>query len=403
MSIRRKYLDRLRLFAAFLVVLMHITSTLFSGLRNVESSTFRTLAMLNQLSGIAVPLFLMVSGSLIFKKPFSRKKQFSLSIKMLILYFIFGVVEYISKGGWEIIPYIVNPFSYKRWIGIGVTVFLGYYYITSKKPLHMTLRLIGIYFFFSVLDFAFSIDKTIVDSIFNPDSYRWYLILLIGIYMIQPILFQIANDKRLLNIAIAVGFIYALCYNLSLAPHLSVFDIFTKDMAGAFAYRTIFYLLLGQYMVKFMLSHDSFRLIRVKIYAFVLIVISTLIQMNMVWNSSAEIGDFYMRHKDYFSIYIIANSLLVYTLVYSYAFSDPIHKVCGSAALYIYLYHLPVMKLINYVFGVAAWEGTFKNVMLLAIITYLGSLGLALITNYAMKLIKPYMGERFETIEVESE
>ena len=81
MSIRRNYLDRLRLFAAFLVIIL-----------NVQGSTSALHATINQLSSIAVPLFLLVTGSLIFKKPYTRQKQISRILLMLATYFIFGVV-----------------------------------------------------------------------------------------------------------------------------------------------------------------------------------------------------------------------------------------------------------------------------------------------------------------------
>lgn len=387
MSIRRNYLDRLRLFAAFLVIILNI---------NVQNSTSILHATINQLSSIAVPLFLLVTGSLILKEPYTRQKQISHILLMLATYFIFGVVEYICKGGYAVISYMLYPFTYKRWIGIGITVFFAYYYITAKKPVSMILCLLGIYLFFSVVDFAICKDKGIVNAIFDANSYRWYLLMLAGIYLIQPILYHIANEKKLLHLGIIAGLIYALCYNLSLIGSFSFFNIFTQGMAAALAYRAIFYLLLGRFMVDFMLSHDSFRLQRVKIYAFVLIIISTIIQTNLV----KENGN--VAYSDYFSIFIIANSLLVYTLVYSYTFSSEIHKICGNAALYIYLYHWPVMKILDNIFLFRAKASTTLNIMLYSAIVFVLSVLLAVITKYVIKLIQPYLGKKIDVTREES-
>ena len=385
MSIRRNYLDRLRLFAAFLVIIL-----------NVQGSTSALHATINQLSSIAVPLFLLVTGSLIFKKPYTRQKQISRILLMLATYFVFGVVEYICAGGYELIPYMLYPFTYKRWIGIGVSVFFAYYYIIAKKPLSMILCLLSIYLFFSVVDFALCEDKGIVNAIFDAKSYRWYLLMLAGIYLIQPILYRIANEKKLLHLGIIAGLIYALCYNLSLIGSFSFFNIFTQGMAAALAYRAIFYLLLGRFMVDFMISHDSFRLKRVKIYAFVLIIISTIIQTNLV-KDNGNLG-----YSDYFSIFIIANSLLVYTLVYSYTFSSEVHKICGNAALYIYLYHWPVMKLLDKIFLFSTKANTPLNIMLYSAIIFVLSALLAVITKYVIKLIQPYLGKKTDVTSEES-
>lgn len=390
MSFRRsKYLDKIRVYACFLVILMH-TSTLFSAFKNVQDINFSGLAVLNQLSAIAVPLFLMVTGSLILKTPYTSKKQFKLIMRMLILYVVFGVIEYISVGATGIIKHILNPISLRRWIAIGVFCFFFYYYISSKKSLNRVYFVLRVYLVFSLLEYALYVDKDIINAIFNKDSYRWYLIVLAGVYLIQPILCEIANNKRIRNLALIAGFVYIACYNIALISKFRFFNIFINDMAGAFSYRVIFYLLLGYYMVDYLLHRDSFALKRSKFYAFILIVVSSLVQIKFLITASLSLGKFYEGFKDYFSIFVLINSLCIYTLVYNYSFSKDLLSTISSASLYTYLIHLPVLHFV-YKYFIVEENGNNIIAILYSALIFIISVIIAVLINKIITIFQKHI------------
>lgn len=378
----------MRLFAAFMISLMY-TSTFFNGFTNIQSVYFKGIASLYQLSSIAVPLFFMITGTLILKQAYSTKKQIHSIARLLCLYIVFGIVEYALDFNISVISYIFQPFHILRWILFIVACFLLYYYIISKKLLHIVLILITIYIASSIVEFIFFVDKTLLNAIFDKNSYRWYLIVLCGIYLIQPILCHIANDARISKLAIYVGLIYILVYNIGLLPRSGFLRI--EYMTQGLAYRAIFYVLLGRYVGDYILRRDSFALKRSKLYSIVVLIFISIIQLISVQIRSLALGRFAAMYTDYFSFFVLANVVSLYIIMFRYLESSPLLHMVSSSSLYIYLLQIPIIKLFFAKVSINCDNGNIVRIILLSLVLFAISTVGALLIKWIIKRFRQYL------------
>jgi len=102
MKQRIYYLDWLRVFATLAVVLIHITANYIPVLKESTTTIWHTSNLLNAMSRASVPIFFMISGSLLLREKdmsvfsFYHKRVMKIAIPFLIwslFYYIYGMSE----------------------------------------------------------------------------------------------------------------------------------------------------------------------------------------------------------------------------------------------------------------------------------------------------------------------
>lgn len=144
------YLDILRVIACLSVIIIHSSAN--DVIKDIGSLNFWTGNILNGLSRIAVPLFVMISGALMLDEnyQFSFKKLIK-HLKKMIIFFIFWSIIYC------VIFDIIYPILYKN----------------------------------ETIDIIY-----VISSLIEGYFHLWFIYLIIGLYLIVPLLRLWVNNKN---------------------------------------------------------------------------------------------------------------------------------------------------------------------------------------------------------------
>jgi surface polysaccharide O-acyltransferase-like enzyme len=106
------YMDFLRIFAAFAVIVLHAAAPLLKKMAEGETTLFMHGNLIDSATRWCVPIFFMISGALLlnskrdFDLAFFLKKRFN---KILIPFLVFSVIYfYINNKGFDIIQFILK-------------------------------------------------------------------------------------------------------------------------------------------------------------------------------------------------------------------------------------------------------------------------------------------------------
>jgi surface polysaccharide O-acyltransferase-like enzyme len=220
------YLDFIRVLAIFLVIFIHVSA--IDTVKNIGSTQWQITKLLNFFAHMSVPLFFMISGTLLLNSP----KTASLS--------------YTWK---KRIPHVVIPFI--AWSFLS-TYLVGLYSHSFDWPYILKMYAVFLY---------------------QPVSPTlWFMYPLIGLYILSPILrtfVENANNKMLLYL-VSIWLI-----TNSLMPSLSF--LLPKDIAHALDfYPAATFFLMGGFVGYFILGYLISKLDVTKINAWLLIIVMLL-------------------------------------------------------------------------------------------------------------------------------
>lgn len=138
MSKRRPYLDLLRAVAAFLVIVNHTNSEIFLGCEPYTLTWYLSMTWFF-VSKMAVPIFVMISGSLLLERDDSYKSLFVHRIlRIVVVLIVFSLIHYLLDGGRS-----VGGFFEGLWSGsINGTLWYLYMYIALLLALPIIRRFV---------------------------------------------------------------------------------------------------------------------------------------------------------------------------------------------------------------------------------------------------------------------
>ena len=159
-SARIVYLDLLRVIATFAVILLHVASSEFYDA--FPSINWRVSIAYNGIARWGVPVFVMISGALFLNpnKEVTYQDILKKRVPRLLLAYVFWTLFYVLYG-------------------FVLTGFEG----------------------FSVLHF-------IKRAIVSPRVHLWFLPMLMGVYLLIPMLRKIAQDRKLLRYALLIWIVF---------------------------------------------------------------------------------------------------------------------------------------------------------------------------------------------------
>ncbi len=214
------WLDLLRVVAIFAMVLLHVCTGNFLGLdsawRSADPTGFswQILNLFDCLTRFCVPVFCMISGVFFLdpdrELPF--KKLFSKNIRRIVLAFIVTSAVYALLG-----PVIRGEaLSFGTLVSVVKNGVLGHYHL-------------------------------------------WFLLMLIGFYLIVPLLRKICADRKSMEYFLLLTFIFVFLYNaVCLLPGLgSLATVQAGKMSVGLVTGFVGYFVLGSYLTRFPLSQRS--------------------------------------------------------------------------------------------------------------------------------------------------
>lgn len=342
---RETALDILRLLATLSVITFHICS---GTMRVIPSNSFNYIVMNSLFSMITwcVPIFVIISGGLFLnpKREFTINKLFTKYIKRFVVAFSFWTIIY------QIFYYANAIFT-----GGNTLNWKGYLYEAIKGPYHM-----------------------------------WYLYMVIGLYVMTPILRKITENKSITEYLIVVFLVFSILQNYGVnIPVIGnlILSIMTK-LSLPLGATYIGYFILGFYLKTF----DIPRKLEYALYilAVLLLIFNCLVFSVPALKTISEIWpvNFLMPN-------IIVESAGIYTFfvkrVSKIKFRERTVKIFTKLTEYsfgVYLVHALIIALIDSTDWIPVSTSPFLRVPLLTILIY----GISLLVTIVIRKV-PLIGK----------
>lgn len=283
---RNHSIDTLRTIACILVIAIHVTASQIHK-ENPIPENFAISFIINTFSRIAVPLFIMITGRFLFLQDHSYKSFYRKRLKRILLPLLF-------------------------WILIYVFTYIGFNTI-ANEPIQL---------------------EHIIKSILlgNPYYHLWYLYMLIGLYLITPVLnnaFKGFSKATLTKVGFAL-----ITVSMINQTYNFIYDI--KPFFVLWSFNYVGYFILG-YAMK-----DKKYLSNVWL---VLIFISCFLINNFL---SLKIFHQYntLPLFNYLSPFVIIGSLAIYSLFSNFNLKSNILSRAANLSFGIYLIHPLIIKLL---------------------------------------------------------
>lgn len=173
---RKYYIDILRIIAIIQVINLHITAPFFDNVDIFKTDIWWCSSIINTLSRISVPIFIMISGALLLgddgnkKVDFFLKKRFN---KVLLPFIFWGMFYYILNNNYSVKGFVIalleNRLEYHLWfmyyiIGLYLIFPLLKIYMenASKSKIIYFVMLCCIPGIISLVNYCFNVDINII-------------------------------------------------------------------------------------------------------------------------------------------------------------------------------------------------------------------------------------------------
>lgn len=316
--------DVMRIIAICAVVLLHISVDYVKNYPN-NSIEFISNNLLNSFTRFAVPVFFMISGALMLNedKKLSNKRIIHAALHILVLLIIWSIV-------YSVAYYIIKPLVFKE-------------------------------------DISFS---AIIYAMFYGHYHLWYLFVLIGLYLITPILRTFIKRDNLPLITSYLNFSIIVCFVLPFVNQIVNFYTvrdnllmnYISNYQMNYFYDSIVYYIMGWYI----LNTEINMLSRISIYICGLLgYLATAFCTQMFYDNTQSLYNFFYE----------GNCLTVF--LYSIAVFTFLHYLLKRKN---YKSNAAVLKLSSFVFGVYLIHPVF----LFALKTVFSNIGAAPLDTLAI-------------------
>ena len=302
------WIDLIKVFSMFSVILVHSAAPILSKIGEIDFSTWMVGNIYDSMARMAVPLFFMVSGVLLL-----NSKEESL--------FVFFKKRFLKV----IIPLIAWSFIY---------------IIFKKYGSHQDINIF----------------KHMIYSLNRPEFiHLWFLYTIIGIYLVFPILKVFIKYS---SQSIQIYFIVLWVISVSIIPFINYFsglsiNNYTPMMVGYTGY-----LVLGYYLAKIRITKRVFYISLFSIF------ISTLSTIFGTYYLSEKVGKFIDFFYGYFSVSTLIQAIS-YFIILKYIgenmFNNTIRRsriinIISITSLGIYLIHPIYIRILRKV-GITVFNG----------------------------------------------
>lgn len=270
--------DILRVISMIMVIIIHIANVYCRSFGMISTKSYLISLIFNTICRVSVPIFFMISGSLLLDRSFNKEKY----LKRVLKYVILIVV-------WDII-YLVWEYFY-----LGITYDKLYMLVIDPYRAHL-----------------------------------WFLYTILVLYAIQPLL-KLIMDKSNNVVKIILLTVWII---LSLA---SMINPYVAKFFTIFSY--IGYFIIGKYLYDFIKKYDL-RKYNISLVLIMIICFSISIWMN--YSLSIKLNQFYNLFFAYRTPFIMISSFALYVLIISNYRKDSLNKFItglSDLSLGVYLIH----------------------------------------------------------------
>lgn len=303
---RIHYLDALRIIAICAIVLLHVAGSYWYELP-VDGSDWNVVNVYDCITRWGVPLFVMISGALFLDpdRPQPLRKIWCKNIlHIVVLIVVWGFI----------------------------------YALLYHRPESFTPDALASF---------------LKESLFGP-QHLWFLFMLIGLYILVPILRAVtANETALTTfvvLGIVVNIVLPLCF---LWDALSVVEDLYQMLLIQMPLGYSFCFVLGYYLA----SHDLPRWSRILIYLLGIVgLIAACVSTSVVSNEGGSVDPVFISRSCFFIPAAAALFILFRQLFSKHDFSEETLSLlyqCSSCTLGVYVVHIIVLKTF-FMFGMSA-------------------------------------------------
>ncbi len=331
-----EWADNIRFFATVSVVLLHVASSGLYLFGKIDTGKWMIANIADTAVRFCVPIFFMLSGSLLLTK------EESLS-------------QFFKKRFFKIIP----PFLF--WSLLYTLMYSVVFYFKGK---HVNLS-------DCIFDFLFN------RGFFSQFAYHlWYIYVLLGIYLITPVLKFIFKQNRKISIPIYIIFwIVAVVLHLKFEENGGFLNYFLKVIAYSG------YFVAGYFLTKITIKLKSWNKLILISSALILISFTSI----FTYFKSKNAGELNLDLYNFLLPNIMIYSLIVFLLIKSYNFRNErfikIRDLINKFSYGIYLSHVMFV----WVFEAIGFDWQFIHPLLAIPVLTVVITGLSALTVYILR------------------
>ena len=279
---RVAYLDVMRIIAAFAIVVIHASTETWNN-TSINSAAWNAMNIYDSVVRWGVPVFVMISGALFLEREHTYQKLFKKNILHILIVFVFWNLIYAT------VPYIRHPEE------------LGF--------------------------------RSIVDRFFELGNHLWFLLMIMGIYLIVPMLRKIVENEKIAWAFVILSFVFA----VFLPQAIELLKLGSAGAAGVVsrfvgALKLHFVLGYPGYFVLGYLLHKTAVKKGVRITLYVLGVIGAAATAFGTWLMSVQEGKIDLLFYDYLTINVFFTAVAVFVAIRQ-LFDRPMKTEKGSERL----------------------------------------------------------------------
>jgi len=340
---RKVYFDFLRILATFSVIVLHVAAQNWNT-TNINSIEWNIFNFYDSIVRWGVPIFIMISGSIFINKEVSIKKIYKKYIFRIITAFIF----------WSTIYAILLSNNYSI--------------------------------------------KTIIVNIIKGHYHMWFLFMIVGLYMITPLIKQITMNQNLIKYFIILAIIFSIiipqAISLISIKFLSlgnfVQSIINKVNLHMVLGYTLYYI-LGYYLDKININIKPFKCF---IFFGICGFVATIVFSIIITQYTQKANDLFYGN---FTLNVLLESISIFVLFKKY-FTNTINirvqNIIRQISKYcfgIYLVHILIIICLDKFFNLNTLSfNPIFSIPIISIIVFIISLSISFVINH-IPILKKYV------------
>ena len=311
---RKEYLDVLRALATIGVIIIHVSSNNWFGY--IGSFNWMIFTVYEGITRVSVPIFFMISGSLLLSKTYTIKKLYLNKILKLVFFLLV----------WSLVYKIMN-------LPEGT----------------------------NILQRLFIALEEIING--NTQTHLWFIYAITGLYIITPALSVFVNNcnRNILLYTIIICFILgSFCDFTSQFQSLSFFTNNLNKIKSGYAIGYIGYYLLGYYLDK--LEFNDVK----KYILYILGIVSTILTIGLVIRDCITYQNFVERFWSYSMPFIVLSSCAWFIFIKN--ISSKLNRVILNILADISAKSLGIYA-VHFLFIILFWQHGFTTFLFNGIIS----------------------------------
>lgn len=351
---RIAYIDALRTLACFAVVILHVAAFKTTDV-SFKSHDWNVFMAFESLTNWAVPVFVMISGAMMLSKDYSYK-------------------DVLKKAGKVAVVFVIWSFLY----------------LISDMCIHGPS--------------AFTKDFIWLQVFLQGHYHMWYLIMLLGLYLVVPFIRPVAQDKKLLKAFLILSFIFGFFWPS--VQDLMMIERFRKVLSVPFigaVYRALTNIsedlhlnlvlgFVGYFMAGYAVHQIQIQNKKKAVICGILLLLSgtIIVFLGLQASGTSEMALTYLKYYQFGILLQAIGVFLIVKQLCDCSFIRLISKI-SPLSLGIYLIHPLILEILNR-FGVSTLSfATEASVFVLAVFVFCISALITkvlLITKISAKSVK---------------